>query len=138
MLAIQGLKLLRVQVQIRCNERLCIWTISEPICIPTFRRRTRRNPMARLTSKIKRAMALNLGRIQKSLRKVKKFVKKAPSQPTPEQVHDLRTNSRKLESALHALSLDSSSDERSEEHTSELQSPMYLVCRLLLEKKKIP
>src|SRR5437763_13421888 len=25
--------------------------------------------------------------------------------------------------------------ERSEEHTSELQSPMYLVCRLLLEKK---
>src|SRR5437762_7233824 len=24
--------------------------------------------------------------------------------------------------------------ERSEEHTSELQSPMYLVCRLLLEK----
>src|SRR5437879_7376056 len=26
---------------------------------------------------------------------------------------------------------------RSEEHTSELQSPMYLVCRLLLEKKKL-
>src|SRR2546425_3746289 len=27
---------------------------------------------------------------------------------------------------------------RSEEHTSELQSLAYLVCRLLLEKKKIP
>src|SRR5690348_17403064 len=27
---------------------------------------------------------------------------------------------------------------RSEEHTSELQSPVHLVCRLLLEKKKIP
>src|SRR5437762_5657742 len=26
---------------------------------------------------------------------------------------------------------------RSEEHTSELQSPMYLVCRLLLEKKNL-
>src|SRR5437762_6371169 len=26
--------------------------------------------------------------------------------------------------------------QRSEEHTSELQSPMYLVCRLLLEKTK--
>src|SRR5438876_4899591 len=26
-------------------------------------------------------------------------------------------------------------DERSEEHTSELQSPVHLVCRLLLEKK---
>src|SRR2546426_3302385 len=29
-----------------------------------------------------------------------------------------------------------SSPERSEEHTSELQSPCNLVCRLLLEKKK--
>src|SRR5260370_31363127 len=28
--------------------------------------------------------------------------------------------------------------ERSEEHTSELQSHLNLVCRLLLEKKKIP
>src|SRR4051794_19376427 len=27
--------------------------------------------------------------------------------------------------------------ERSEEHTSELQSPVHLVCRLLLEKKKL-
>src|SRR5258708_15344562 len=27
-------------------------------------------------------------------------------------------------------------DKRSEEHTSELQSPDHLVCRLLLEKKK--
>src|SRR5438876_2984636 len=27
-------------------------------------------------------------------------------------------------------------EERSEEHTSELQSPVHLVCRLLLEKKK--
>src|SRR5205823_8508660 len=32
--------------------------------------------------------------------------------------------------------LDASSFERSEEHTSELQSLAYLVCRLLLEKKK--
>src|SRR2546426_3855510 len=28
-------------------------------------------------------------------------------------------------------------DHRSEEHTSELQSPCNLVCRLLLEKKKL-
>src|SRR5947209_17229472 len=28
-------------------------------------------------------------------------------------------------------------EERSEEHTSELQSRQYLVCRLLLEKKKL-
>src|SRR3712207_7867559 len=30
----------------------------------------------------------------------------------------------------------SQANERSEEHTSELQSRQYLVCRLLLEKKK--
>src|SRR3712207_6968489 len=29
-------------------------------------------------------------------------------------------------------------EQRSEEHTSELQSRQYLVCRLLLEKKKPP
>src|SRR4051794_41342473 len=29
-------------------------------------------------------------------------------------------------------------EHRSEEHTSELQSPVHLVCRLLLEKKKKP
>src|SRR3712207_7617413 len=32
----------------------------------------------------------------------------------------------------------SGAGERSEEHTSELQSRQYLVCRLLLEKKKKP
>src|SRR5437762_10757780 len=31
--------------------------------------------------------------------------------------------------------VEAASVRRSEEHTSELQSPMYLVCRLLLEKK---
>src|SRR5690348_17372196 len=33
-------------------------------------------------------------------------------------------------------SLPSHLAKRSEEHTSELQSPVHLVCRLLLEKKK--
>src|SRR5947208_11408719 len=37
-----------------------------------------------------------------------------------------RETRRRLRAALH----------RSEEHTSELQSPDHLVCRLLLEKKK--
>src|SRR5438876_7717523 len=35
-------------------------------------------------------------------------------------------------------SLRASRCRRSEEHTSELQSPVHLVCRLLLEKKKLP
>src|SRR5438876_4354447 len=34
------------------------------------------------------------------------------------------------------LEYEQASPERSEEHTSELQSPVHLVCRLLLEKKK--
>src|SRR2546422_3553016 len=37
-----------------------------------------------------------------------------------------------IEQLLHAA------DVRSEEHTSELQSRLHLVCRLLLEKKKKP
>src|SRR3712207_7663917 len=40
---------------------------------------------------------------------------------------------RPCEVALGALGQDGG---RSEEHTSELQSRQYLVCRLLLEKKK--
>src|SRR5947208_4606128 len=47
-----------------------------------------------------------------------------------------------LESLLHmhhnrAIGIDPDGEKRSEEHTSELQSPDHLVCRLLLEKKKI-
>src|SRR5207248_5444916 len=37
---------------------------------------------------------------------------------------------------VHALINDQPDIARSEEHTSELQSPYDLVCRLLLEKKK--
>src|SRR3712207_8899310 len=41
--------------------------------------------------------------------------------------------------AISASSINSSEapEKRSEEHTSELQSRQYLVCRLLLEKKNI-
>src|SRR5256885_9380131 len=43
-----------------------------------------------------------------------------------------------LESAMALLSKAVPIAMRSEEHTSELQSPCNLVCRLLLEKKKSP
>src|SRR3712207_7260045 len=39
---------------------------------------------------------------------------------------------------LAAAGRDRAGLQRSEEHTSELQSRQYLVCRLLLEKKKKP
>src|SRR2546425_5561873 len=41
-----------------------------------------------------------------------------------------------LDDTLHERQPDPRAFERSEEHTSELQSLAYLVCRLLLEKKK--
>src|SRR3712207_7035950 len=40
------------------------------------------------------------------------------------------------ESLVEAVPVLSKRHERSEEHTSELHSRQYLVCRLLLEKKK--
>src|SRR5690348_17828932 len=43
----------------------------------------------------------------------------------PSAVHVRACGSRRLDDRA-----------RSEEHTSELQSPVHLVCRLLLEKKK--
>src|SRR3712207_6998708 len=45
-------------------------------------------------------------------------------------------NLRLLEQGARSLWRDPLAARRSEEHTSELQSRQYLVCRLLLEKKK--
>src|SRR3712207_8433631 len=42
----------------------------------------------------------------------------------------------RLEAQRPGVALRGGEVERSEEHTSELQSRQYLVCRLLLEKKK--
>src|SRR5258708_28419702 len=47
--------------------------------------------------------------------------RRSRSRPSRPRTHDRRSRSR---------------NGRSEEHTSELQSPDHLVCRLLLEKKK--
>src|SRR5687768_18230209 len=54
--------------------------------------------------------------------------------PLEHILESARTNSR--EGATEIMI--SSEDMRSEEHTSELQSRLHLVCRLLLEKKKTP
>src|SRR5258708_8249095 len=44
---------------------------------------------------------------------------------------------RLVHDALDGAGATPAQSSRSEEHTSELQSPDHLVCRLLLEKKKI-
>src|SRR3712207_9346881 len=56
----------------------------------------------------------------------------------PGQVDLLEVHEEKGIEAPHAVERCAADEERSEEHTSELQSRQYLVCRLLLEKKKIP
>src|SRR2546425_12430260 len=53
----------------------------------------------------------------------------------PNETLWLREEPQDLHRALLGLK-DRLQDRRSEEHTSELQSLAYLVCRLLLEKKK--
>src|SRR5437762_11105620 len=52
------------------------------------------------------------------------------------QIDSALDNLQRSHSPFDPVATSSLSDSRrSEEHTSELQSPMYLVCRLLLEKK---
>lgn len=57
-------------------------------------------------------MGLDAERVHKPVRKLRKLLKKLPKQPNPEQVHQLRTNTRRLEAMLASLSLDSQRQER--------------------------
>lgn len=50
-------------------------------------------------------MPVDFKRAQKPARKLRKLIKKMPGEPTPEQVHDFRTNTRKMESTLEAFAL---------------------------------
>src|ERR1017187_7643897 len=65
---------------------------------------------------------------------VKKYVEALGLDASHFAGHSLRSGL--ATSAAAAGASERSIMNRSEEHTSELQSPMYLVCRLLLEKKK--
>src|SRR5256885_3811098 len=59
------------------------------------------------------------------------------AEQTPLALGDhLEPHRRLVESRIALLELAQRYPGRSEEHTSELQSPCNLVCRLLLEKKK--
>src|SRR3712207_8476206 len=56
---------------------------------------------------------------------------------TPSRVLSAMPEASDIDLATHGkIDPGSNSAYRSEEHTSELQSRQYLVCRLLLEKKK--
>src|SRR3712207_8238343 len=57
-------------------------------------------------------------------------------EPNPLLEHNRRLVIDKVRETGADLGIAWDGDARSEEHTSELQSRQYLVCRLLLEKKK--
>src|SRR6266446_5799034 len=67
----------------------------------------------------------------------------SPHEESMMEIMGTQANRKFLETLLHEITgkdltvkLSVKEDMRSEEHTSELQSPCNLVCRLLLEKKK--
>lgn len=57
-------------------------------------------------------MPLDPNHVHKPVKKLRKIVKTIPKQPLPEQVHDLRTNTRRLEAIVTALSLDKTGNVR--------------------------
>ena len=57
-------------------------------------------------------MMLDIGPIKKNICKLRKFLKKAPSRPNPDEIHDLRTRIRRLEAVLEALDVNYKCNER--------------------------
>src|SRR3712207_7227148 len=72
----------------------------------------------------------------RSVRRVSRIVGAVRGNLRPDngEADDVRANAAGLDDAGSPFT--GEAGERSEEHTSELQSRQYLVCRLLLEKKK--
>ena len=57
-------------------------------------------------------MALDAKRVQKPVRKLRKFLKRIPKRPSSDAIHDLRTNTRRFETNVEALGLSSKRNER--------------------------
>jgi CHAD domain-containing protein len=57
-------------------------------------------------------MPLDSDEVQKPVRKLRKILKEVSSNPSPAEVHDLRTRTRQIEATLGALSLDSNRNGR--------------------------
>src|SRR4051794_41491116 len=62
--------------------------------------------------------------------------RKRSRRPSPHFGRAATTCSRCCPNSRPETQCSTANRSRSEEHTSELQSPVHLVCRLLLEKKK--
>src|SRR5258708_25953708 len=81
----------------------------------------------------------DLGKAEPQLTVTVTFAQRQFALDPPPQDHDAAIPAPALKSQAAILALPARAGIppiRSEEHTSELQSPDHLVCRLLLEKKK--
>src|SRR5256885_5539393 len=96
-----------------------IYTLSLPDALPICRNRI---PRVRRDGRLQLHPPPQVGRRKAEAQQV---------QPPPPQAHAAHGKEK-----VASRSRRRSSSVRSEEHTSELQSPCNLVCRLLLEKKK--
>jgi CHAD domain-containing protein len=52
-----------------------------------------------------KAMSLDTARLNKSIRKIRKVLKKARRRPSPKEIHDFRTHTRRFETALRAFAM---------------------------------
>lgn len=57
-------------------------------------------------------MGFDIGRVQKDIRKLRRFLKHSPKHAAPEEVHSLRTTMRRFEAAMQVMALDSDANER--------------------------
>src|SRR5438034_8790350 len=117
----------------RCRLHDTTWTESSstPITKPSFEPSTAYQPGKRL-SRVHEAGS-RTGSIRVAVEKLDAPPEQRPRRPVRNRA-ELRLGSGNVEPAQSHH--DDLGRERSEEHTSELQSHSDLVCRLLLEKKK--
>src|SRR2546429_4647321 len=101
--------------------------------------RVRDKPMSRDLRRVLRAFPPKSGTSATAFSFLINSITRPPASGIPQKGISVATDKQRLS----GLSLDDSeikanphADCRSEEHTSELQSRLHLVCRLLLEKKK--
>src|SRR2546425_2590182 len=99
---------------------------------PRLRRRALRRDARVLRVRLARLPAAPSGRAAPATRGPLRAVRAAPA-PRGERLGDAGPDPRAARGGLPSVAPPGL---RSEEHTSELQSLAYLVCRLLLEKKK--
>src|SRR2546422_4942183 len=121
----------------RCRLHDTTWTESSstPITQPSFEPSTAYQPGKRL-SRVHEAGS-RTGSIRVAVEKLDAPPEQRPRRPVRNRA-ELRLGSGNVEPAQrHHDDVGRERRERSEEHTSELQSRLHLVCRLLLEKKKM-